>query len=308
MKPSLLLVFIFSCIIGAHADTLIKRNGDEITCKIVRITPTILTYCLQDQSVEREISVNDVFMVKYDNGTTEKFNTGDSSTNIQNSGGPTSLKYSEFFPMKLPFVFNTDYSDLEPSKRKYNKWDLYDENGIRGIVVEVTDDGHHGKIISLPTGNFNYSAAYPSLPSDFMFGADDFIDGEYNTRMLRQSAMEAGFTGDKYPKLLKWLDDLGPGWYIPSYGELAKLNYDFQFDNGGVGHKAFLNAIKLAGGVPIKKNKRFMTSTEVRRINTLNYTFALIAFCKDTYSNNMDDVSIAWPSRRYGNYKAYHRF
>ena len=47
----------------------------------------------------------------------------------------------------------TMVSTLTPLKEKtYKVGDLYDENGKKGIVYEVSADGKHGKIVSLEEG------------------------------------------------------------------------------------------------------------------------------------------------------------
>ncbi len=116
------------------------------------------------------------------------------------------------------------------------------------------------------------------------FGGSDYINGEYNTDMIRRTCADAGMVGKRYPKLLKWLDSLGPGWYIPSYGELLKLNYEFQMDKGEVGMKQFQAAMKRAGGDQIKKYHRLASSSETRLVNSLTMAFAIVKFDKDTYS------------------------
>ncbi|MGM9827179.1 MAG: hypothetical protein ACI30O_03195 [Muribaculaceae bacterium] len=313
MKRTACIIAALCVCCAANADTLIKRNGDEMTCRVIRITPSVIVYSLPGQTVEREIPVNEIFMAKYDNGSKEMFNTGGatssgSSYSGKYSAGRTSCSYDEFFPVTTCPVINTDYSGLAPASRRYQMWDIYEENGLRGVVVEVTDDGRHGKIISLPTINYFAQSSFSNLPDEFYFGGSDYINGEYNTDMIRRTCADAGMVGKGYPKLLKWLDSLGPGWYIPSYGELLKLNYEFQMDKGEVGMKQFQAAMKRAGGDQIKKYHRLASSSETRLVNSLTMAFAIVKFDKDTYSKVDSPGYISGEQRAHGWYKAYHKF
>lgn len=58
-------------------DIIIKKNGDEIKSKILEITSEVIKYKKfesQDGPV-RNINIPDIFMVIYENGEIEKFNT-----------------------------------------------------------------------------------------------------------------------------------------------------------------------------------------------------------------------------------------
>lgn len=294
----------------ANADVLIKRNGDEVTCSVVRITPSVIVYTLPGQSVEREIGLGDVFMAKYDNGSKEMFTGGPASSSTGGyAAGRTSCKYRDFFPVAACPEIATDYSGLPPASRKYEMWDIYDENGLRGVVVDVSADGRHGKIVSLRTVNYVMQSSFSKLPHELAFGCDDFFDGEYNTNMIRQTCADAGLTGNRYPKLLKLLDNMGPGWYIPSYGELVKLIYDFQLADGETGLKMCKAAMKRLGGETIDKYDRLTSSSECRQENSSKMGFCNIYIHKDTYSDHIDTPEALFGGQRvHGDYRAFHKF
>jgi hypothetical protein len=72
----LVLVFVFA----AHAqDILIKKNGDEIRCKVLELTPEKIVYSSQG-AVDSlppetlEVKKAEVFMIRYQNGTKDVFN------------------------------------------------------------------------------------------------------------------------------------------------------------------------------------------------------------------------------------------
>lgn len=69
------------------------------------------------------------------------------------------------------------------SAQNYKVGDIYDVDGKRGVVFEVSEDGTHGKIIST------------ELVSDKM----------------------------TWSKAMEWGSQLKDGWYLPSYDELMVL-------------------------------------------------------------------------------------
>ena len=78
MRIYLLLTLLAFCISIAHAqDQLIKRNGEELTVKVMEITPAEVKFHRTDNPDGPLISVwkSDVFMIRYANGTKEVFNT-----------------------------------------------------------------------------------------------------------------------------------------------------------------------------------------------------------------------------------------
>src|SRR5687767_506759 len=77
-----LLFALLACLMltsVAHAqDLLTKRNGDELSVKVVEITPAEVKYRRADNPDGPLISVwrSDVFMIRYANGTKEVFGNG----------------------------------------------------------------------------------------------------------------------------------------------------------------------------------------------------------------------------------------
>ncbi|WP_460892553.1 hypothetical protein [Rufibacter soli] len=74
------LLLLFFCLmvwqISQAQDIIIKRNGDEISAKILELTPNEIKYKRFDYQEGPTISLlkRDVFMIKYANGTKETFN------------------------------------------------------------------------------------------------------------------------------------------------------------------------------------------------------------------------------------------
>jgi len=78
MKRILILVLMgFATSLLFAQDVIVKRNGDEIKSKVLEITENTVKYKefnFQDGPV-RNININDVFMIIYENGKRETFKT-----------------------------------------------------------------------------------------------------------------------------------------------------------------------------------------------------------------------------------------
>ena len=116
-------------------------------------------------------------------------------------------------------------SALIADAQTYKVGDLYDVNGVKGIVFRVDDSGQHGLIMSLDDCGDSWcvtklnkkDAKHESIPTDTE--AFDENDGAKNMEEIEKYINETGISWDYFP-LMKWAKELGEGWYIPSKNEL----------------------------------------------------------------------------------------
>ena len=118
-------------------------------------------------------------------------------------------------------------STLMVNAQTYKVGDLYDVNGLKGIVVKVDDSGQHGLLMSLDDSpadwcyvNKKKDKAHESVYTDTE--AFDENDGQKNMDAREKYINETGITWDYFP-LMKWARELGDGWYIPAKNELLDL-------------------------------------------------------------------------------------
>ncbi len=100
---------------------------------------------------------------------------------------------------------------------KYSVGDYYNQDGKEGVVFEVTEDGLHGKIISM-TQSSKLQWASDKKERDRFIDANNKTDGTKNMETIQQIP---GWE-KKYPAF-KWCADLGDGWYLPAIEELKLL-------------------------------------------------------------------------------------
>jgi len=137
--------------------------------------------------------------------------------------------------------------------KTYQVGDLYDENGVKGYVIKVTDGGKHGLLLSLTINisAFSYKDCW-SVDVDNKFQTEAFHedDGAKNMAAIAKFIEENGKSWDDFP-IFKWARELGDGWYIPAKDELEDI---FIAINGGFGKlnkktmKKFAKTFKKAGG------------------------------------------------------------
>ena len=110
--------------------------------------------------------------------------------------------------------------DVEKLKR-YKIGDYYKDGRKEGVVFYVSDDGKHGKIISLVETKKLWATDAVRLTTT---GSLSKTDGKLNMSKIKE---EPNWSNN-YPAFA-WCNSLGDGWYLPSLNELRLV-----YDNEGV--------------------------------------------------------------------------
>ena len=113
----------------------------------------------------------------------------------------------------------------EKGVRTYSIGDYYNENGKRGVVFQVWDDGRHGKIISLDETRavWDSRVKYDSDKYECVQGtgtrtyADSESDGKANTDKIMARS------DNNYFDAFKWCRAKGSSWYLPAIDELKQI-------------------------------------------------------------------------------------
>lgn len=275
---------------GARADLIVTREGGEIECKVEKISSTDLSYRIGEQRVVRIMPVSDILFVKYDNGEKEFFNRGEQSSLTQ----PASTSYEDsFFPIQLPLTIPTDYSRCPGASRRYDLYDYYDENGVRGIVIEVTPDGRHGKVLSLHEIKLGNFPKFKGVGESMSLGNRSYYDGESNTALFIAKLTEIGQRLGCRQKLVDEIAESGEGWYIPAYGEIFKLFSELVTPTSSDGLKRINKILKSHDGKKIDRYANYNSSTEGKYMNQAKYFSGCIKFEKETLGKT-DSMTSDW--------------
>lgn len=137
--------------------------------------------------------------------------------------------------------------DPEPSVKSYQIGDLYDKDGVKGLVFRVNEDGESGLIVSL------------TEPEQMKAWSTEFITTDATVRNCGEQNTALIYTlkdwQSKYPAFA-WCKSLGSGWYIPSIDELRELLII------GSGN-SFSHAIYNHKATPFAKDYHYLSSTEM---------------------------------------------
>ena len=97
-----------SIIATNNCDMIILESGEEVSASVLEITPDLIKYKKCDNYYKERgplisISKEDVFMIKYHDGTKEKINHISSSTNNTDKIDTTSSKAKTFRTLSIVF-------------------------------------------------------------------------------------------------------------------------------------------------------------------------------------------------------------
>lgn len=97
----------------------------------------------------------------------------------------------------------------------YEIGDYYSEDGVMGIVFQVSDDGAHGKILSLN----EFQCAWGDT---LLMHTNDTLNGYNNMKIIKQTNQWE----EKFPAFFwcesKNVEDI-KGWYLPAKNELQMI-------------------------------------------------------------------------------------
>ncbi|WP_294555905.1 hypothetical protein [uncultured Bacteroides sp.] len=175
------VLILFSAYMKAQ-DIIVMSNSEEIKAKVLSVSENEVVYKITGQSVERVLPKRKIQMIMYANGEKDVFR--------QNSV-------------------------------KYKLLDFYNKDDVKGIVIEITDGGYHGKILSLDEIRCKF---YVKDTDSSPLGNDilDSEDGEENQEKFLENLKRTECNLADFPAY-QWCVSKGDGWYLPSKEELMQL-------------------------------------------------------------------------------------
>jgi hypothetical protein len=126
-------------------------------------------------------------------------------------------------------------NSLPPASKQYAVLDYYNENGVSGIVVKITDDGWHGLVMSVNAttepwcANKKLNSATNALSKD---------DGAKNMEAITQLVNSGKAKWKDFP-IFEWARNMGNGWYIPASNELQEILVSINDGSIDVSHSNF---------------------------------------------------------------------
>lgn len=277
MKRTFLLFLMLCCGIPAAfaQDLIVKTDASRIEARVTEISPETIRYkrFSNPDGPTYLLPVADVERIEYANGETEYFNRPAPAPVSAAPDAPAApaaetpaVPASPAAPtaaVETPAGQAGAYPVRYELKR-YKVGDLYEGNGVKGVVFKVSDDGLHGLLVSLDEAMLPWSLF---RKGDLCtVGASDSVDGRANMEAVARYIAEKGLSWDDFPAF-KWCREQGEGWYLPSIDELLVLGNSF---NGGTrvhydrqARNRFNDALKGNGGKRMDRLVYYFSSTEL---------------------------------------------
>lgn len=126
--------------------------------------------------------------------------------------------------------------------------EVYNQDGVIGVIYEVDSDGRRGKIVSLNESTTNWSTNFSSTTN-----AGSYDDGEANMQTIRNLSSWSSY----YPAFY-YCYCLGTGWYLPAKDELAGLFAAVR----SYGGSKFDQVLRENGGQEFSSASDYWSSTE----------------------------------------------
>ncbi len=289
MRTFMIFVVALSLTISASAqDLLVKRNGEQMKVKVLKITKKKVEFVRYGTELPvYSLPISDIEYIEYPMGDRDTFGRTVKSEQttkkelemwrgpVPTPEGKLSVEYKPQTQaeteQQTPKRWHGAHTGPavesvvveKPSETIYNIGDIYNENGVKGIVVVLTDGGRHGLIMSLD----EVCLPWCTLPrkQQKAVGASDRFDGEKNMLAVEKYIAENGLAWSSFPAF-EWCRAKGEGWYLPSINELwnagtmslggSRIASNRKF------RKSFDSSIKAAGGTPLSGVMIYHSSTE----------------------------------------------
>lgn len=181
MKRITSLFFALLCNLMVDAqDLILLQSTEEIRARVEEITEEEVIYRLYEGSdtTRHHLLFKDIFRITYANGETETF-------------------ADRIAANRERILKNYPYPKVS---RSYKVGEIFDEEGIRGVVIQTTDNGRHGLILSLeeaPIGT-QWDAARGTL---FYMGLDNHRDGWENLKKAGAGNRAEQPQVERFPRL-----------------------------------------------------------------------------------------------------------
>ena len=264
MKRTILLSLAALCcaLTAAAQDLIVKTDAAKIEAKVIEITPEAVRYkrFSNPDGPTYVLPVAQIHYIQYANGEKEYYTKTIPATPLT-PATPATPAVPEA-PAVQPV------SGGRYVLKQYEIGELYDQNGIRGVICQLSDDRQHGLVVSLDEIYLHWSEF--RKPDLRLAGADTRTDGVANMEKVAQYIAANNLSWDDFPAF-KWCRDKGEGWYLPAIDELLTIGHNYnggtRVQNNRQARNKFNDALKDAGGKRMDRLVYYFSSTEMYEKN-----------------------------------------
>ena len=254
------LIFAVALIFSVSAsaqDLLVKLNGEQMKVKVLKITKKKVQFVRygSDHPVYT-LPVSDIDYIEYPMGDRDTFNKS-TAAKVNTPQAPVANAAENNIPKRWHGSV-----PAPTAMPQYCVGDIYDENGVRGVVAVLYGD-NHGLVMSLDEA----CLAWSTLPRKMVkkTGAKDRYNGMANMQAIEKYIADNNLSWNDFPAF-KWCREKGNGWYLPSINELWSIG---TMSMGGSRaaisrkfRKHYNKSIEEAEGTPVSNLMFYHSSTE----------------------------------------------
>ena len=274
-------------------DKLVKRTGEQMRVKVLKITKKKVEFVRYGTELPvYKLPISDIEYIEYPMGDRDTFGRkvaepkaqtvkeperwcgpvpapdGSLSTPVELPANDTaSNEVPKRWHGAVPPLAGTPIGAITPNsesgKTVYEIGDIYNKEGLKGVVVMLTDGGRHGLIMSLD----EVCLAWSNIPRKQLtkIGAIDRYNGEANMLAVEKYIVENGLSWSNFPAF-EWCRNKGEGWYLPSVNELWSAGTMYlggsRLATNRRSRKNFNENIESVGGTPLSGIMFYHSSTE----------------------------------------------
>lgn len=270
MKRTILLSLAALCcaLTAAAQDLIVKTDAAKIEAKVIEITPEAVRYkrFSNPDGPTYVLPVAQIHYIQYANGEKEYYTKTIPATPLTPATPTVPATPATPAVPEAPAV--QPVSGGRYVLKQYEIGELYDQNGIRGVICQLSDDRQHGLVVSLDEIYLHWSEF--RKPDLRLAGADNRTDGVANKEKVAQYIAANNLSWDDFPAF-KWCRDKGEGWYLPAIDELLTIGHNYnggtRVQNNRQARNKFNDALKDAGGKRMDRLVYYFSSTEMDEKN-----------------------------------------
>lgn len=250
-------------------DVIVGRDSSRTEARVTEIGPETVRYkrITNLDGPVYVLPVERIAYIRYSNGERDVFTSEGAGAASFPAETPATVSASESQPEPTPQPASAAEPALPAGTvyKTYRPGDYYEENGIRGLVFSVTDDGRHGLLVSLEEAE-HFTAWCTLRDPAPEVGAVSNTDGSENMEAVVRLVASGGAAWSDFPAF-EWCRSLGEGWYLPAVDELLRLAHAF---NGGQrmvydrkARQQFNDMLREHGGKRLDRMVDYYSSTEL---------------------------------------------
>lgn len=257
MKRTILLFLAAFCgILSAAAqDLIVKTDASKVEAKVTEVTTEAVRYkrFSNPDGPTYVLPVAEISYIQYANGEKEQFNA------------PKTIPATPLTPAQ---PVQPTQAATTPGARAYEVGELYDRDGVRGVVCWLDETGQHGLVISLDEIYLPWNIF--RKPDLRVVGFDERKDGMLNMEKAAAYIAANNLTWDDFAAF-KWCRDKGEGWYLPAIDELLLIGHNYnggtRMKNNRAARNRFNDVLKENGGKRMDRLVYYFSSTEMDEKN-----------------------------------------